>query len=104
MLDPTDRSMPFVAITSAIPSATIAIGTTCTSCSRRFATLAKFWVNRRLKPSRTASATYTPWSEIRRRTTAVRAGAAAAAVSAIARPRDRGHDPVLADLVAGEHA
>ncbi len=39
--DPTDRSMPSVPITSAMPSATIATGTTWTSCSRRLATVAK---------------------------------------------------------------
>ena len=44
MAEPTDRSMPSVAMTSAIPIATIATGTTCTSCRRRLATVAKFGV------------------------------------------------------------
>ena len=39
---PTDRSMPSVPMTSAMPSATIRIGTAEKSCTRRLSRLRKF--------------------------------------------------------------
>ena len=69
MIAPTDRSMPAVATTTAMPSATITTGVTCTSCRRRLLIVAKFGVNRRLNTIMTARAAYTPWV---RRVTSVR--------------------------------
>jgi hypothetical protein len=56
MVEPTDRSMPSVAMTRAIPTATMATGATCTNCSRRLVTVAKLGVNTRLKTRITALA------------------------------------------------
>ena len=46
--DPTERSMPRVPMTSAIPSAMIATGTTWTNCRRMLSISAKRGVNTRL--------------------------------------------------------
>ena len=55
MTEPTDRSMPRVPITSAIPSAMMATGTTCTNCKRMLSNSAKRGVNTRLKAIRSRS-------------------------------------------------
>ena len=57
---PTDRSMPPVATTTAMPRATITTGVTCTSCRRRFDSVAKLGVNTTLKAMISPSAAYTP--------------------------------------------
>ena len=49
MTEPTERSMPRVPMTSAIPRAMIATGTTCTNCRRMLSISAKRGVNTRLK-------------------------------------------------------
>jgi hypothetical protein len=54
--DPTDRSTPSLPITSAMPSATITTGATCTSWVRRLAVSMKLSVNRALKTRRTTTA------------------------------------------------
>ena len=54
--DPTERSIPPVPMTSAMPSATIATGTTWTSCRRRLPTVAKLSVKIRLNTTMTATA------------------------------------------------
>ena len=48
MTEPTDRSMPLVPMTSAIPRAMMATGTTCTNCSRMLSTSANRGVKTRL--------------------------------------------------------
>ena len=53
---PTERSMPAVATTTAMPRATITTGVTWTSCRRTLFTVAKFGVNNRLKATTTPSA------------------------------------------------
>ena len=57
MTEPTERSMPRVPMTSAIPRAMIATGTTCTNCRRMLSTSAKRGVNTRLKAIRSNSPT-----------------------------------------------
>jgi hypothetical protein len=49
--------MPSVAMTSAMPTATMATGTTCTSWRRRLVTVAKWGVKMRLKTRSSAVAT-----------------------------------------------
>ncbi|WP_256862511.1 hypothetical protein [Microbispora sp. GKU 823] len=56
MTEPTDRSMPWVPMTSAMPSETITIGATCTSWVRKFATSRKWGVNSTLNSRRTPTA------------------------------------------------
>ena len=49
MTEPTERSMPRVPMTSAIPRAMIATGTTWTNCRRMLSSSVKRGVNTRLK-------------------------------------------------------
>ena len=49
MTDPTDRSIPRVPMTSAMPRAMMATGTTWTNCNRMLSISAKRGVNTRLK-------------------------------------------------------
>ena len=55
MTEPTERSMPRVPMTSAMPSAMIATGTTWTNCRRMLSISAKRGVNTRLKAIRSRS-------------------------------------------------
>ena len=57
MTEPTDRSIPRVPMTSAMPSAMIATGTTWTNCSRMLSISAKRGVNTRLKAISSSSPT-----------------------------------------------
>ena len=57
MTDPTDRSIPLVPMTSAIPSAMMATGTTWTNCNRMLSTAANRGVNTRLKAINRSSPT-----------------------------------------------
>ncbi|MCQ0014485.1 hypothetical protein [Actinomadura madurae] len=54
--EPTDRSMPSVPITSAIPSETIRTGVTWTSWFRKLSTSRKWGVKNALNSSSTATA------------------------------------------------
>ena len=54
--EPTDRSMPSVPITSAMPSATMQTGAACTSWVRKLAADRKFSVNTTLNSSSTTTA------------------------------------------------
>ena len=87
--EPTDRSMPSVPMTRAMPSATIATGTTCTSCRRRLATVAKLGVNDQVEDQQHGDRHVDPVSRSQRSTSARVTGAAGTAVSAIGRPSPR---------------
>ena len=54
--DPTDRSIPLVPMTTAIPNAMMATGTTWTNCSRMLSISRNRSVNKRLKSSSASSA------------------------------------------------
>src|SRR5215208_4224565 len=111
MSDPTERSMPPVAMTSVIPTPTITMAQTCVRLTLRVCQVAKFGVKAKLNRIRRASATTAPYrlrnvlqSKPRERL----AGRAGAAISAIRRllatlvmpMRHGGHDGGLADGVA----
>ena len=111
MTAPTDRSMPPVATTTAMPSATITTGVTCTSCRRRLLSVAKLGVNNMLNAIMIPSAAYTPW--VRRLTSRAPLtdhlggghGSPSARVLGVARvARHQLHDPVFVDLVPIELA
>ena len=55
MTEPTERSMPRVPMTSAMPRAMIATGTTWTNCRRMLSISANRGVNTRLKAIRSRS-------------------------------------------------
>src|SRR5215207_7100556 len=109
MVAPTDRSMPSVPMTSAMPRATMATGTTWMSCRRRLPTVAKLAVKARLNNTSTPRATYTPRSPSQprrsRRAGSVRVRVASSIGAALVGPPGLGdqlHDAVLADLVAAQ--
>src|SRR5829696_3756331 len=109
MVAPTDRSMPSVPMTSAMPRATMATGTTWMSCRRRLPTAAKLAVKARLNNTSTPRATYTPRSPSQprrsRRAGSVRVRVASSIGAALVGPPGLGdqlHDAVLADLVAAQ--
>src|SRR5918994_560718 len=109
MVAPTDRSMPSVPMTNAMPRATMATGTTWMSCRRRLPTVAKLAVKARLNATSRARATYTPRSPSQprrsRRAGSVRVRVASSIGAALVGPPGLGdqlHDAVLADLVAAQ--
>ena len=57
MTEPTDRSIPLVPMTSAMPSAMMATGTTWTNWSRMLSISAKRGVKTRLNATRASSPT-----------------------------------------------
>src|SRR4051794_31552184 len=70
MTDPTDRSMPPVAMTTVMPTDTSTTVETCSSTFHRFATVAKFGVSQlltRTSASSAAAAAYVPPTPARRR-------------------------------------
>lgn len=60
MTEPTDRSMPWVPITSAMPSETMTMGVTWTNWVRKLKASRKYGANSTLNSSSASTAAYTP--------------------------------------------
>src|SRR5918995_6483591 len=110
MSEPTERSMPPVAITRVMPTPTMTMAQTCVRLTLSVCQVAKFGVKARLNAIRAASAIRAP-KRVRTVLTCGpgrRPGAAAAAISAIRAPalpvamRHCGHDGRLRDLRSGK--